>query len=122
MPRVRFATPGEMNLLGYILRALIERNLETPRGAKAFSRMKGRVMVGASAMRVTLEFSGDELVMRVGDQPKADARVHGSMDALLGVALGHGMVGPVLSGKLKVGGKAWRLLRMLKLMQAGGAT
>ncbi len=55
--------------------------------------------------------------MAVGEQGKADARVCGNMDALLGVALGHGMVGPVLSGKLKVGGKVWRLLKMLKLLK-----
>jgi len=78
--------------------------------------MKGTILVGASRMRVMLEFTGGDLVMAVGGD-RADTRVRGSMDTLLGVALGHGMVMPVLSGKLKVGGKIWRLLRMLKLMR-----
>ena len=85
---------------------------------KAFAKMKGTVLVGASKMKVTMDFTGEDLVMSVGKKGKPGARVAGSMDTLLGVALGKGMVGPVLSGKLKIGGKAWRLLRMLKLMKA----
>ena len=118
MPSVKFRNPGEMSLVGYILQALIERNLKTERGVKALAKMKGRVLVGASQMELTLDFTGDDLVMAVGRDGKPDARVAGNMDALLGVALGKGMVGPVLSGKLKVGGKIWRLLPMLKLMKA----
>jgi len=118
MPRVRFDPPGEMNLVGYILAALIERNLQTEAGQRAFAKMKGTVLVGASKMAVTLDFTGEDLVMSVGQRGKPGARVAGSMDTLLGVSLGRGMVGPVLSGKLKIGGKAWRLLRMLKLMKA----
>ncbi|HUU02323.1 MAG TPA: SCP2 sterol-binding domain-containing protein [Myxococcota bacterium] len=116
MSEIKFKVPGEMNLLGYILRSLIERNLKTAPGARAFSKMKGTILVGASQMSITLEFTGGDLVMAVGGD-KADTRVRGSMDTLLGVALGHGMVWPVLSGKLKVGGKVFRLLSMLKLMK-----
>lgn len=118
MPDIKFDPPGEMNLVGYILAALIERNLQTGAGQKAFAKMKGTVLVGASKMKVTMDFTGEDLVMSVGQKGKPGARVAGSMDTLLGVALGKGMVGPVLSGKLKIGGKAWRLLRMLKLMKA----
>jgi hypothetical protein len=121
MAGVVFKTPGEMNLLGYILRGLVERNLETPKGARAFSKMKGTVLVGASRMKVTLDFSGEDLVVEVGGQGKADVRVQGSMDSLLGVSLGKGMIWPVLTRRLKVGGKVWRLLRMLPLLKAEGA-
>ena len=124
MARVVFKTPGEMNLLGYILRGLVERNLETPKGAKAFSKMKGTVLVGASKMTVTLDFSGEDLQMEVGAQDRqsrSDVRVRGSMDTLLGVSLGKGMVWPVVTRRLKVGGKVWRLLRMLPLLKAEGA-
>jgi hypothetical protein len=92
MPRVVFKTPGKMNLLGYILRTLVERNLETPKGARAFSKMKGTVVVGASRMLVTLD-----------------------------VSLGKGMIWPVVTRRLKVAGKVWRLLRMLPLLKAEGA-
>jgi hypothetical protein len=121
MARVVFKTPGEMNLLGYILSSLVKRNLETPKGARAFSKMKGTVLVGASKMKVTLDFSGNDLEMEVGEQGKADVRVRGSMDTLLGVSLGKGMVWPVMTRRLKVGGKVWRLLRMLPLLKAEGA-
>lgn len=120
MDRVVFHPPGEMNLLGYILRSLVERNLQTPKGARALSKMKGTVLVGASRMTVTLDFSGEGLGMRVGSQGKPDVRVRGSMDALLGVSLGKGMVWPVMTRRLRVGGKFWRLLRMLPLLKAEG--
>jgi hypothetical protein len=67
---------------------------------------------------VTLDFSGEDLIMSVGRDGKPDVRVRGSMAALLDIALGKGMVAPVLTGRLKLGGKAWRLLRLLKLMRA----
>ena len=118
MPQVVFRPPDEMNLLGYILRSLFDRNLKTPPGEQAFRKMKGRVLVGASEMKVTLDFDGDDLQIAVGESDKAQTRVRGSMDTLLGVALGKGMVGPVLAGRLKVGGRVWRLLRMLKLLKA----
>lgn len=124
MAGVVFKTPGEMNLLGYILRSLVERNLDTPRGVRALSKMKGTVLVGASKMKVTLDFSGEDLQVEVGEpssQGKPDVRVVGSMDALLGVSLGKGMVWPVLTRRLRVGGKVWRLLRMLPLLKAEGA-
>jgi hypothetical protein len=108
-----------MNLLGYILRALINRNLQTDAGVRALKKMKGKILVGASRMKVTLDFDGDDLQISVGAREKAQTRVSGSMDTLLGVALGKGMVGPVLAGRLKVGGRVWRLLRMLKLLKAG---
>ncbi len=121
MSGVVFKTPGEMNLLGYILRSLVERNLQTPKGARAFSKMKGTVLVGASRMTVSLDFSGEDLEMQVGEHGRPDVRVRGSMDTLLGVSLGKGMVWPVMSRRLKVGGKVWRLLRMLPLLKAEGA-
>jgi hypothetical protein len=122
VPKVVFKKPGEMNLLGYILRSLVERNLETESGARVLKKMNRTVLVGASDMRITLDFSGADLVMAVGQEERTDARVSGSMDTLLGVSLGKGMVWPVMTGKLKVGGKVWRLLRMLKLLDAGSST
>jgi ubiquinone biosynthesis protein UbiJ len=122
MNQVTFRTPGEMNLLGYILRSLIERNLKTGAGVRALSRMKGKVNVGASTMKVALHFQGDRVEIGVGWPERADARVQGSMDTLLSVALGQGMVAPVLAGRLKVGGKIWKLLPMLKLLQAEKTT
>jgi len=119
--KIEFKKPGEMNLLGYILQSLFLRNLQTEAGKRTMQKMKGTVLVGASDMRVTLEFGDGNLVMSVGAGQKSDARVSGSMEALLSVALGKGMVLPVLTGKLKVGGKVWRLLKMLKLLKAKSA-
>ncbi len=118
MPEVMFAAPGEMNLLGHFLRSLIERNLQTERGTRALGNLKGTVLVGASKMRVTLEFGPDRLVIHLGDQGSPDAQVMASLETLLRVALGRGMLGPLLSGQIQVRGKVWRLLPLLQLLGA----
>jgi ubiquinone biosynthesis protein UbiJ len=118
MAKVTFETPGRMNLLGYFLRSLIERNSNSPQGARAFEKMKGAIGVGASEMRITLKFSQGGLVIALGEEGKTDARVCGRLDTLLAVALGRQMIGPLLSGELKVSGKIWRLLPLLNLFRA----
>jgi ubiquinone biosynthesis protein UbiJ len=117
MARVLFETPGRMNLLGYFLRSLIERNLKSENGRRALSKIKGTLLVGASEMRVTLRFTQQEVVIALDEPGPVDARVCGTLDALLAVALGRELVAPVLSGRLKVGGKIWRLLPLLTLLR-----
>jgi hypothetical protein len=118
MARVVFETPGRMNLLGYFLRSMTERNLKSEKGLRAFSQLKGAILLGASDMRVTLRFVGGDLIVSLGDQGKTDAGVCGSLDALLGVALGRELIAPVLSGKLRVSGKVWRILPLLSFLRA----
>lgn len=118
MAKVKFETPGTMNLLGYFLRSLIERNVKSEQGARAFNKMKGVIVVGASEMRVTLRFTEHDVVIALGEQNGADARVCGSLNTLLAVTLGRELIAPVLSGRLKVSGKIWRLLPLLRFFRA----
>lgn len=110
--------PERMNLLGLILGGIIERNLEHERHRRTFQRLGGEVEVRAGGMLVTMAFDAGRLTIRRGGAERPRARVGGSLDALMQLSLGGGMVGPWLSGKLKTGGSLLLLLRMRPLLQA----
>ena len=118
MSKIEFIPPDKINLLGHFVHSLIERNIKTPKGEKVFRRMKGRILVVASGMEAMLHFQKDTLTISTEISEKPGARIAGSLETLLRTALGKGFVGPVLSGKLKIGGKFWRLLPLLKLFEA----
>lgn len=107
-----------MSLLGLILASVIQRNCEKEQNLARLSRLKGAVEVTAGEMVVTLCFSEGKLTVTRGPDDKARAAVSGSLDSLMGVALGQGMVGPWLAGKLKTRGNLFMLLKMLPLMTA----
>ncbi len=106
-----------MNLLGYILKAVIERNLQTEHGRRVFSRLRGTYLVGASAMQVTLVFHDNGLEIHSGKTSTPDAWVWGRLDALLGVALQKGLLKPIIKRQLRAGGKVWRLIKLIGLLR-----
>ncbi|NMB74438.1 MAG: hypothetical protein GYA21_04835 [Myxococcales bacterium] len=121
--RVVFAPPERMNLLGYILRSLLERALSKPRLARRMRKVDRPIEIRASAMRVVLLTTGEEVVLRVPEQAgeptaRPAAWVRGDLEALLGLTLGRGLVRNLLRGRLRVGGRVWRLLPLLSLLRA----
>lgn len=120
--KVVFAPAERMNLLGYILRSLLERALTSPRQVRRVRRVKGPIEIGASSMRIVLVATGEEVVLRVPDTgeagPRSIARVHGDLEALLSLALGRRLVRNMIRGRLRVGGRVWRLLPLLFLLRA----
>ncbi len=122
MMRVVFAPPERMNLLGHILRSLLERALSEPRLARRMRKVERPIEIRASAMRLLLHVSGEEVILRVPEagQPEARpvARVWGDLEALLALTLGRGLVRNFLRGRLRVGGRVWRLLPLLSLLRA----
>lgn len=118
MALVTIDDPPRMNLLGLMLGNLIERNLAAHEPLRRrLARLKGTVAVQAGEMRVTLCFGGGALAIRRGADPSARASIAGSMDTLLGLAQGRGMIGPVLAGRLKPRGNLLFLLRVKPLLQ-----
>ena len=107
-----------MSLLGLILASIITRNLEREENLKRLQKLSGAVQVTAGEMMVTLRFEQGRLTVVRGGDDKARAAVSGSMESLMGVALGQGMVGPWLAGRLKASGNLFMLLKMLPLMSA----
>jgi hypothetical protein len=120
--KVVFVPPERMNLLGYILRSLLERALTIPRQARRVRKLKGPIEIRASSMRIVLAATGEEVVLRVPDTgepgPRSVARVQGDLDALLSLALGRRFARNMIRGRLRVGGRVWRLLPLLFLLRA----
>lgn len=110
--------PAEMNLLGLLLGSLIERRVADAALARKLERLRGDVVVEAGKMCITLRFEPGRLTVLRGASEAPRARVSGSMDALLRIALGNGMVGPWLAGQIRTQGNLLLLLRMLPLMRA----
>lgn len=116
--RVRLEEPEKMSILGLLMQGLLSNNLaDEGKYARACS-MKGDILVQAAKMSVTLRFDDGVLTIICGDAGRARAKVAGSMGSLLGVVTGDGVVGPFLSGKLKIGGNPFVLLKMLPLIQS----
>jgi hypothetical protein len=118
-PWVTIEDPPRMNLLGLILSSILERNLEKPELQQRAEKLRAEVAVQAGDMAVTVAFQGGPVLVRRGrGEARPRASVQGSLGAFTKLALGGGMVGPVLSGKLKPGGSLLLLLRIRKLLQA----
>lgn len=113
--QVTLENPQSMNLLGLILARVIEENAR--RGARARVRGPKTVAVRGGPMSVSLEISSEEIRIFSSTAERADAAVVGTLDALLGVASGN-MLGPLLSGRLRVSGDLLLLLRILPLIRA----
>lgn len=106
-----------MNLLGLLLRGLLVTNLAEPRLAVRAAGLKGTVEVAAGRMVANLAFEGSRVVIRTGPAERARARVAGDMVALLDVVARRALVGPVVSGKIRLGGNLFFLLRLLPLLR-----
>jgi hypothetical protein len=114
--------PETMNLLGLLLHSILQRNLADPVKASRATHLRGEVAVRGGRMRVRLRFeeSGITITRRAAARPRA--RVEGSLAALLGVALGRGLVSAWLSGRLSARGNLLFLLRMLPLLRSARST
>ena len=117
-PRVIIDDPPSMSLLGLLLGNIIERQATRPETQRRLEKLKGALVVEAGTMTITMQFADGKVTILRGAADRARARVRGSMDALLNISLGKGMVGPWLSGRIKTKGSLLMLLRVLPLMRA----
>jgi hypothetical protein len=105
------------NLLGLLMKELLAANLADDAIHARVKNLKGDIQVGASDMVITMRFSGGQLTLLSGPSDNPRARVSGDMSALLGVCSGAGLVAPVLSGAIKIGGNPFLLLKILPLIK-----
>lgn len=110
--------PQRMNLLGLILANIIERNLSQPPLLQRFEKLSGSLNVQARKMEISLTFEGGKLVVSREKAESPRAAVSGELDALMGLSLGGGMVGPWLTGRLKTKGNLFFLLKIKPLLVA----
>jgi hypothetical protein len=116
--RVIIDDPPSMSLLGLLLGSIIARQADRPETIKRLERLRGAMVVEAGTMTITLQFADGKVTILRGAVEGARARVRGSMEALLNISLGKGMVGPWLTGRIKTRGSLIMLLKVLPLMRA----
>ena len=110
--------PETMNLLGLLLRSILERNLADPAKASRASRLRGEIAIRGGRMRVTLKFAEGGITITRTAAARPRARVEGSLAGFLGVAQGKGLVSAWLSGRLSAKGNLLFLLKMLPLLRS----
>ncbi len=116
--RVVLDQPETQNLLGLLLRNMLEVNLADEANYNRIRGTKGDVQVQAGDMVITLRLDGQGLTIISGAQDQPKASVRGGMGAFLNVARGGGVVGPVLSGHIKIKGNPLLLLKLMPLLRA----
>jgi hypothetical protein len=116
MDAVMIEEPRQMNLLGLILSEVIARNLVDSEKAARFLKLSAEVVVRAGPMCVTLKFKEGKVHILRGAVKNAHAEVHGSLDALMALSLGGGLIGPWLSGRIKTRGNLLLLLKIRSLL------
>lgn len=116
--RVVIENPETMNLLGLLMKGMLEINLSDERLYKRACGLQGDIRVQAGEMAVTLRFDGQGLrILREADQ-RPRASVSGSMSALLGVVVRERLVRSVLTGAVRIWGNPFMLLKVLPLIRA----
>jgi hypothetical protein len=116
--RVVVEDPEHTNLLGLLMKDLVASNLADDATYEKMKAIQGDIQVRAGDMVVTMRFGGDQLRILDGEQKDPKASVGGSMPALLSVVTGGGMIGPLLSGAIKIGGNPFVLLKVLPLIRS----
>lgn len=108
---------ADMNLIGLILRGIIESNLENEALARKIEKLAGNVAVEAGGMKATLSFNKGELRIIRGSTPKARARISGGMMPFVDFALGRKRIRNIFKGKIKPRGNLFFLLKLLPLFK-----
>lgn len=109
--------PESMNLLGLILKMIIERNLKQGMMADLVANTRGNLRLGAGQMKATLKFEGERVVVARDWLIPARAKVAASLDTFLAIGLGKNPVIPFLLGKISLGGNLLWLLKLMPVFQ-----
>ena len=121
METVEIEKPRRMNLLGLMLGDVLTRSVAR-RGPDGLGGLAGDVVVEAGRMAITLRFEEGRVLVKRGAKESARARLSGSLNTLLNMALGGGMVWPLLTRRLRIGGNPFVLLKLRSLLRVPGET
>jgi hypothetical protein len=109
--------PERLNLTGLVLMSLLEQNLHDESMRARAGRLQGKVGIQAGRMRVTVHCDSGRFVISNGFSPDLRAKVSGPMDVFLQVPLGKNVYWLVVTGRLRIGGNPFFLLKLLPLMR-----
>jgi len=106
-----------MNLLGLILKSILEGNLADEKKAGKAAKIRGDIAVQAGDMKITLKCDGGTFAITRGHADKTNAKVRGGLKPFLNIALGGGLIQPVIDGDVKIGGNPFLLLKLIPLLR-----
>lgn len=108
-----------MSLLGLLLKGFLERQLSSPRAARAAVNLRKTYRLHAGDMAVVLAFSEGGVTIRPAGGIVVHASLGGPMHELVGLVREGGLpraMLAVLSGRLRIGGSVLALLALLPIM------
>lgn len=109
--------PERMNLLGLMLKSLLERRMNHSAARRHARALRGKVLIEASGMRVLLRFTQTSIEISREFTGRADAEIRGTLTALLRAALGRQRARSLITGQLRARGAPLMLLRILSLLR-----
>ncbi|MFQ5602253.1 MAG: SCP2 sterol-binding domain-containing protein [bacterium] len=115
---VRFRDAEKVNLMGYFLRDLLRTNLKTRAGQTAAQALRGAFLFEASGMKTRLIFSGQSIEVASGNDLKYHAKIKGDLNTLLDIALGNHYLKFIFTGKIRISGNFFLLLKLMKVLRA----
>jgi hypothetical protein len=111
--------PDRMNVLGLMLASVLERRLDSERGARTLRKLCGTVVIDSNGMRVALVFDRRSVaIRRSAPAGRVRAQIRGTLMALLDAALGRRLVHHLLTGRLRARGGPFVLWHVLRLLHA----
>lgn len=110
--------PERQNLLGLLLKNILDANAEDQKKVKKLETIKGDVRVKAGEMIVTLQFRQGTVTVVTGPTDSPRARVEGDMAAFLDIASGGSLISPFFAGSIKIGGNPFLLLKLLPFLKS----
>ncbi|MEW6203172.1 MAG: SCP2 sterol-binding domain-containing protein [bacterium] len=110
--------PESMNIMGLILKHLMEQNLKDAGKAEAARKMNCVIAMRGGKMGVTITFRSGTITIERGTPPRANSRINGSLNTFLQVAVSKNYISPLLSGKIRISGNPFPLLKLITFLAA----
>ncbi|MCZ6603089.1 MAG: hypothetical protein O6952_08785 [Planctomycetota bacterium] len=108
-----------MNLVGYFLKALLQRGIVAG-GPPLYRPLIGlRCLIRSEEMQITIAVQESSIEIRRGRWPRIDTTVEAELVPLMRILTKGGLMSAWLEGRVAVRGKAWRMLPLLRLLRAG---
>lgn len=115
--QIQLHEPERLSLVAFFLRDLLQNRLEREQVREIAQSLNAKVAFIASGMEITLRFDGAAVVILPGKQDQANATISGELNELLDVALGANYIPLLLTGKIKIAGNLFVLVKLLKVMR-----
>jgi len=113
---IKIEQAESVNLLGLILKNIIQKNLQKPRIAQMVNGLSSSINIKAGRMKANIRFKDGDIIISSGFSERADASVKGTMSAFIDMGLRRNIIKRFLKGDVKIGGNVLKLLPLLRLL------